>query len=55
MVYIIGCDAHKHYSKFSVIDTKGQLCLQTRIDHEIGAIHEFFPVFRKAHQWPWKV
>lgn len=45
MEYIIECDAHKHYSQFAVIDTTGQLYLQTCINHERGAIHEFLSRF----------
>ena len=39
--YRIGCDAHKRYSQFAVLDQAGQLCHQARIDHEPGAIQAF--------------
>ena len=41
MKYIIGCDAHKHYSQIAVFDQEGQLCQHTRVDHEAGAIRRF--------------
>jgi len=41
MNYRIGCDAHKHYSQFAVLDQDGQLRQQTRVDHEPGAIQAF--------------
>jgi transposase len=39
--YRIGCDAHKHYSHFAVLDEAGQLRHQARVDHEPGAIQAF--------------
>jgi transposase len=39
--YRIGCDAHKHYSHFAVLDQAGQLRHQARVDHEPGAIRAF--------------
>ncbi len=39
--YGVGCDAHKHYSQFAVLDQDGQLRHQTRVDHEPGAIQAF--------------
>jgi len=39
--YRIGCDAHKRYSQFAVLDQDGQLRQQTRVDHEPGAIQAF--------------
>jgi transposase len=41
MNHRIGCDAHKHYSQFAVLDQDGQLRQQTRVDHEPGAIQAF--------------
>jgi transposase len=41
MNYIIGCDAHKHYSQFAVLDHNGQLCQHKRVEHEAGAIRRF--------------
>ncbi len=63
MNYIIGCDAHKHYSQFAVFDQKGQLCKHTRIDHGSGAIRHFLerypevtPVaLESAANWYWIV
>jgi len=45
MDYRIGCDAHKRYSVFAVLDSSGQLVRQTRINHEPGAIRDFLADF----------
>jgi len=39
--YRVGCDAHRRYSQFAVLDQDGQLCEQTRVDHERGSIQGF--------------
>jgi len=39
--YNIGCDAHKHYSQFAVLDADGKLCRQVRVKHVRGAIQAF--------------
>jgi transposase len=39
--YSVGCDAHRRYSQFAVLDQDGQLRQQTRVDHELGAIQAF--------------
>ena len=39
--YRVGCDAHRRYSQFAVLDQDGQLRQQTRVDHEPGAIQGF--------------
>jgi len=39
--YRVGCDAHRRYSQFAVLDQNGQLRQQTRVDHEPGAIRAF--------------
>ena len=39
--YKVGCDAHKYYSLFSVLDHYGQLIQRTRVNHEPGAIRTF--------------
>ena len=41
MDYRIGCDAHKHYSQFAVLDDEGRLLHQARVDHQPGAIRTF--------------
>jgi len=44
---LIGCDAHRKFSQFAVLDAQGQFLEQTRINHEPGAIRIFlsrFPV-----------
>jgi len=41
MDYRIGCDAHKHYSQFAVLDQEGGLIAQQRVDHQPGAIRTF--------------
>lgn len=45
MDYRIGCDAHKHYSQFAVLDREGRLLQQTRVDHHPGAIRAFLEGF----------
>ncbi len=39
--YRVGCDAHRRYSQFAILDQDGQLRQQTRVDHEPGAIQAF--------------
>jgi len=39
--YRIGCDAHKHYSHFAVLDQDGRLLTQHRVEHQPGAIQAF--------------
>jgi len=41
MNYIIGCDAHKHYSQFAVYEKKSKKIKQVRVNHEPGAIRDF--------------
>ena len=43
--YKVGCDAHKYYSLFSVLDHHGQLIQRTRVNHEPGAIRAFLSQF----------
>jgi transposase len=38
---IIGCDAHRRYSLFAVLDTSTLSAEQTRVNHISGAIREF--------------
>jgi transposase len=45
MSYIIGCDAHKHYSQFAVLEGDQTRCKQVRVEHERGAIREFLSEF----------
>lgn len=39
--YKVGCDAHKHFSLFAVLDRHGKVVQRTRVDHAPGAIHAF--------------
>jgi len=39
--YTIGCDAHKHFSLFAVLDRKGDPVERTRVGHVPGAIGAF--------------
>ncbi len=39
--YKVGCDVHKRYSVFAVLNGEGRLCRQARVDHHPGAIREF--------------
>jgi transposase len=41
MEYIIGCDAHKRYSQFSVYERESEKFRQVRVEHEPGAIRAF--------------
>jgi transposase len=43
--YRVGCDAHKHYSLFAVLDDQGRLREEQRIDHELGAIQAYLSQF----------
>jgi len=43
--YKVGCDAHKHYSFFSVFDGQGRAVQRTRVDHQRGAIRDFLSRF----------
>ncbi len=43
--YKVGCDAHKHYSRFAVLDGHGNLLDQSRVNHEPGAIRAFLSQF----------
>src|SRR3970040_670149 len=43
--YKVGCDAHKHYSLFSVLDARGHLIQRTRVNHAPGAIRAFLSQF----------
>ena len=45
MTYYIGCDAHKHYSMFAVLDDEGQLHQQIRINHAPKAIKDYLSQF----------
>src|SRR5512141_1123549 len=45
MDYIIGCDAHKHYSQFAVLEEDQTRCKQVRVEHERGAIRDFLSEF----------
>jgi transposase len=43
--YKIGCDAHRRFSQFAVLDDQGQFLEQVRINHEPGAIRIFLSRF----------
>jgi transposase len=43
--YKIGCDAHRKFSQFTVLDAHGQFLEQVRVNHEPGAIRTFLPRF----------
>jgi transposase len=45
MTYYIGCDAHKHYSMFAVLDDEGQLHQQIRVNHAPKAIKDYLSQF----------
>jgi hypothetical protein len=39
--YTIGCDAHKRYSQFTVLDGKARVQERKRVEHRVGAIQEY--------------
>ena len=39
--YTIGCDAHKRYSQFTVMDGRARVRERKRIEHTVGAIQEY--------------
>jgi transposase len=43
--YTIGCDAHKHFSLFAVLDEKGDLVQRTRVGHVPEALEAFLAPF----------
>jgi len=43
--YRIGCDAHKHYSVFAVLDDQGKLQEEQRVNHVPGAIRNYLSDF----------
>ncbi len=43
--YTIGCDAHKHYSFFAVLDARGRLVEEQRGAHHPGAIRAYLSRF----------
>ena len=43
--YSVGCDAHKHYSFFTVLDAVGRAKHRVRVEHQRGAIREFLSQF----------
>jgi hypothetical protein len=45
MTYSIGCDAHKRYPLFAVLNSQGKLLQQQRINHVRGAIMDFLIQF----------
>jgi hypothetical protein len=43
--YTVGCDAHKHFSLFAVLDGRGRLAQRVRVGHAPGAIQAFLAQF----------
>ena len=43
--YTVGCDAHQHYSFFTVLDALGRAKPRVRVAHPRGAIREFLSQF----------
>lgn len=43
--YRVGCDAHKYYSLFAVLDDRGKLQEEQRVNHEPGAIQAYLSRF----------
>jgi transposase len=45
MNYIIGCDAHKHFSQFAIYEEVSRQLKQVRVEHQPGAIRELLSKF----------
>jgi len=45
MAYFVGCDAHKKFSQFVVLDETGQVRQQIKVMHERGAIRGYLKAF----------
>ena len=45
MSYSIGCDAHKRYSLFAILNSQGQLLDRCRVNYVPGAIREYLSQF----------
>jgi transposase len=45
MNYIIGCDAHKHFSQFAIYEERSKQLKQVRVEHQPGAIRELLSEF----------
>jgi hypothetical protein len=43
--YTVGCDAHKHFSIFAVLDEAGSLIQQRKVGHAPGTISAFLSQF----------
>jgi len=43
--YTVGCDAHKNYSFFAVLDTRGRLVEEQRVPHQPGALRAYLSRF----------
>jgi transposase len=43
--YRIGCDAHRRFSQFAILDDQGQFLRQVRVNHGPGAIRGFLAEF----------
>ena len=46
--YTVGCDAHKHFSLFAVLDRRGNVVQRTRVGHVPDAIRVFLSQFPKG-------
>jgi transposase len=46
--FVVGCDAHKHYSQLEVQDPSGQALSRVRIDHAHGSLCRFFSTLPKG-------
>jgi transposase len=45
MNYIIGCDAHKHFSQFAIYEEGSKQLKQVRVEHQPGAIRDLLREF----------
>ena len=46
--YTIGCDAHKHYSQFTVLNSRGHVLNRARIEHSSGEIKRYLSQFPRG-------
>jgi len=61
--YKIGCDAHRRFSQFAILDGDGQFLKQARVNHEPGAIRNFLSEYppgtpvalESVGNWYWSV
>ena len=51
----IGCDAHRRYSVFVVMDDKGQASKPVRVEHDRNGLREYLRRFQGGDRVDWRV